>query len=209
MWCFNYVHCNNVGIFEFVSYPSKSRITLLSILPGIFNYSKFHSFLDNCLQAKLLPFQISAQYRTLQVLATLMNEVQKDMIIPCITVIAIPCCAVSLTMVVRTPQQSGHLVESATVIMGLFECVFILLVIFGGMAKVLSESEFTFQQLKRHLSLESSLAKWEIRWKRRFYKSCSNIKVKLGSINFIDRLTPINCINMANDFTVQLLLCYN
>lgn len=165
--------------------------------------------MDHCIQIGMTQSEMSTQFRTLQVLATLMNEIQKDMMIPCITLCAIPAVSISMVMVVRTPPTNGQILESVTVFFGLFEVVFILLVIFGAMAQVIKQSETTFQELKRHLSECKNQTRLEVHWKRKFYRSCNNIKVKLGSINFIDRLTPLNCVNMANDFTVQLLLCSN
>ncbi len=41
---------------------------------------------------------------------------------------------------------------------------------------------------------------------KRVYWSLSFIKVKFGSFNFVDSLTPLNLVHFANELTVQILL---
>lgn len=45
----------------------------------------------------------------------------------------------------------------------------------------------------------------EVKWKQRFYTSCSSIKIRFASINFVDRLTPLACVDYANGLTLQWL----
>jgi hypothetical protein len=44
------------------------------------------------------------------------------------------------------------------------------------------------------------------RWLRRKVKACSGIKIRIGSVNFIDRLTPFVMIGLCAKLTVRLLM---
>lgn len=85
------------------------------------------------------------------------------------------------------------------------------------MAATFSESKKCFQALKwdfvEGYNLKNKNPKecslFELKWRRRFYRSCNFIVYRFGSFNFIDHTTPLNCINMANKVNVQLLILGN
>src|SRR5688572_20787385 len=84
----------------------------------------------------------------------------------------------------------------------------------GGMAAMHTQCVDSFRLLNEDLVTEvkkgtvsMTVAKRkELRWRRRFYRSCVSIKAMFGSFNFVDALTPLNCIDMGNDLTVNFLL---
>lgn len=44
------------------------------------------------------------------------------------------------------------------------------------------------------------------KWTRRFWRSCGPIKIKFGGNNFLEKLTPLRCLDYAINLTVQFLL---
>jgi len=74
-----------------------------------------------------------------------------------------------------------------------------MIVLLGGLVGVHLKSKEVLKKLK---SKQRSQFKWEVR----FYKSCQVIKIKLGSNNFLDALTPLNCLDFSVSLTAQLLL---
>ncbi len=81
---------------------------------------------------------------------------------------------------------------------------FLLVYMTTQMAMLHESSDRAFVQLKPKLTVCSS--RKELRLRKRFYRSCWTIKQQFGSHNFVDRLTPFNTINVANNLSVNLLL---
>lgn len=79
-----------------------------------------------------------------------------------------------------------------------------VVVILGGLAQLFATSTKTLHRMRRHLSV-TKVTKKRIQ-QQRFLRSCSPLKVRLGSINFVDSLTPLNFVDFGNGLAVQLLL---
>lgn len=100
------------------------------------------------------------------------------------------------------------------------EAIFLVVTSVGGMAGVYTESVDVTRKLQksfgviggggfRHLTKVGcgyTERSKEVKWKQRFYKSCNVIKIRFASINFVDRLTPLTCVDFANGLTLQWLL---
>lgn len=117
--------------------------------------------------------------------------------------------SISTTMLVKLEWISVNMIPlmvfSVTAVDATLACVVCL----GGMAGVFTESTQVMCKLKRHLCslyLQHSKKREEARWQRRFLRSCTLIKIRFGGFNYVDQLTPVNCMNFANSLTVQLLL---
>jgi len=78
----------------------------------------------------------------------------------------------------------------------------------GGLVEVYRESKYVLWNLKKYTFLGSVgvCSRFEHKWRLRFYRSCSLIKIKMGSNNFMEELTPLNLINNAIALSVQLIL---
>lgn len=151
--------------------------------------------------------QISKQYRMLQILGILSNQIQQRLLIPAIFIAAVPMQAFALHMLIRLPLANGrNLGKLLMFIEVVFNCSLVFLVLLGGMSKVYLQSSKCLDQMKRLNSSNSGINLRSNKWLQRFCRSCSLIKVRFASINFIDELTPLNCVNFSNDLSMQLLL---
>lgn len=141
-------------------------------------------------------------YRTLYILGLLQNEIQKDPLSQVIATALIILQSVSTSTLIRVKSKSGIVF---TIVLGLIsmDTIIALIFILGVMAQVYTQSKDSLRNCKRALTYNFRI---KPKWTQRFLISCAPIKVRFGSINFIDRMTPLNCVNFANNLTVQLLL---
>lgn len=143
--------------------------------------------------------QLLKKYRTLQILGVLQNEIQQQFLLTELVVASIVLLSLCTTIVTKL-GISG--IVAVVCIIIVVDCLSILTVLLGGMAMVHSTSVKGTQQLMALLALEKA----NFKTRRMIYKSLVSIKMRFGSINFVDSLTPLKCIDYANSLTVQLLL---
>lgn len=79
-----------------------------------------------------------------------------------------------------------------------------LLFCVGGFSEVHQESRLSFENISRRIS--KLRIRKERKWAERFVKSCGLIKIKFGGNNFVEELTPLNCLSHATQLAVQILL---
>lgn len=86
--------------------------------------------------------------------------------------------------------------------------VLFLLVLLGGMANILDYSRQILTKRKRSRFVVGGNVgiRRNIRWVKKLYTSCRPVKFKFGKLNFVDRLTPLNCTVFANRLTLKLFL---
>lgn len=145
------------------------------------------------------------RYRTLQLLSTLMNIViQKELnaVVNISGTILLSVCEASL---VTMPFTSRNYVQFFVFGLQCTNCFVGILVILGGFAQMHMRSNDIIRKMKKQLPI-IMLDRRERGYRKRFHVSCAIIKVRLGSINYFDSLTPLNCIDFANGQAVQLLL---
>lgn len=133
-----------------------------------------------------------------------MNEIQQKIPMSVIVVAGILAQSLSMTTLVKLPWKSDNILSLILYAGVLINCILAMSVTLGGMAGILGQCENTLKNLHSHNTLTAS--RKEQRCRKIFYRSCMAIKVRFGSINFVDQLTPLNCINFANDMTLNLLL---
>lgn len=153
--------------------------------------------------------QVSKQYRTLQVLGTIMNGVQQKVWITYTIVGTIMCQCLSFSLVIKTIQTKSY--NHNLILLGVFSVVglndvLLLSFLVGGMAQVMEESHKLIRQWKKPPSTLGIKICREKLWESRFVKGCDIIKVRFGALNFIDKVTPLNCLDFANEITVHILL---
>lgn len=151
--------------------------------------------------------KIMLHYRTLQILATMMNDIQQMSLVSPIITFAIPLTAFAASVLIRSLQRIDRYAVVAVTANVLINGAAALLLILGCMAQLLQESE---KCLKNINTIVADFPEVNGRNAfKKFFKSCPVVKAKFGSINFVERLTPVNCINFINDLTLQMLLTTN
>lgn len=138
-----------------------------------------------------------------------MNEILKNVV----TIKLMTCVlaqAVGLTTLV---QLASHFDADDSVAIVTFSLMIVLvsvniLGIGGGMAAIFSDSSRALIALKK---LNEQVGSIKNSRKLRkgaylFWQSCTLIRVKMGSANHMDSLTPLVFIDFANNLTVNFLL---
>lgn len=153
-------------------------------------------------------YHISQIYRHIQVMSTLNNVIQQNRIIVVLMSAGILLQSLSIFMVVRHPWNWTHLLPLGIYTMLLTDCTLAIIVLTGGMANIYSDSKLILSRLRTNIlsGNDNLLPRIELKWARKFYKSCDPLKVKFGSTNFFEANTPLNCMNFANGLTVNILL---
>lgn len=167
----------------------------------------------------------------LQVLGTLMNEIQQKAMVTSIITCAIWIHCLALNVLIKMPNGHGDLIFFFVFLFLTVEAWGAVSVCVGGWSQVYIQSEKNSQHFARNLAktkmparclkqgnafkqvasvvassnMEAGRRRYVLELKR-FYKSCSYVKVKFGSLNFIERLTPLNCMDTSLALTVNLLL---
>lgn len=145
-------------------------------------------------------------YRTLQLLGNLLNECQQESLsraqIP--TAIGAQCVGTAALIKMKSMGIFTYLMIAQIAFNG-FLCQILLL---GMMSKVFVGSKRVQQHCNRVVCLYRGpgIHGMNRRLARRYIRSSGLIKAKFGSSNFIDSVTPLNCVDLANALTVQLLL---
>lgn len=130
-------------------------------------------------------------YRHIQLQAILCNLVQQDIILAqtLFSILAVSTC---LGLLIRFGDDANlTLVGDLGIVV--VEGVAILIVLNGAMVAVHLESKTTLVKMQ---CLESNgLTGWDRKWARRFWKSCDQIKIKFGGHNFLEKQTPLKCLD--------------
>lgn len=146
-------------------------------------------------------------YRKIQVLNGLCNEVQRGAPMFLIMFCGAFINAVAMTGMALVPWSKANVLPLAVFVVLLVYTILFLLVFLGGMANILQYSRRLLQKRRTlELVLGSNGNLNPKKRKQKFYVSCQPIKFKFGELNFVDRLTPLNCTVFANRMTLQLLL---
>ncbi len=142
-------------------------------------------------------------FRQLQLLNGSLNGIQKGPPILAFIFTFIVIEAFALSTLIGS--NTIDLRMKATLFIVTVDCFMGLLIIVGQMGMVNQKSSSLIETMKNsHKHLEMSVG--DRKWEHRFYRSCSALKILIGSTNFVDELTPLNCLNFSIDCTVNLLL---
>lgn len=138
----------------------------------------------------------------IQVLVALLNDFQKGPLI--LTIIAAPIFifAVALTTVVKS--SNIDVIFMFTLFLISVDCVMAIMVILGQMATMYTKSTLILHAMatRKTLWLPVNIQKWE----QKFYKSCSPLKILIGGANFVDSVTPLNCLQVAVTLAASILM---
>ncbi len=146
-------------------------------------------------------------FRRIQVLGCMCNEVQQSDLLPSIIITGIIETTIGITAtcwVDWTPENTPGLVFFVILVL---DTILLLLICFGVMAQIYQEyQDFLDRVTKRRMVSTRTKKRMCYKWKERFYLSCTPVKFKFGQLNFIERLTPLNCILFSIDQSASLLL---
>lgn len=134
-----------------------------------------------------------------------MNEVQQRSVVTSLIVSGTPLTAVGAFVSIRALQTMDDFALTGLGLLIFLNGGSALLFLLGNLAELHLQSLKSLQCMKDlHRTVRLSLK--ERKYLKRLVKSCSLIKAGFGSNNFVESLTPLNCIDFANCLTVQLLL---
>lgn len=149
-------------------------------------------------------FQVPRMFRHVQLLSNLCNEIQqKLMMIPIISSTII-VSSFSLATLAHIHFSADNLIIAGILVLAVMDATLVSLFCLGGMVLVNKKSKVLihkFKSYRHHSELEM-----EKLWIRKFAKTCMPIRMKFGSSNFVESLTPLKCLNCAARLTIQILL---
>jgi len=153
-----------------------------------------------------LTLSLALVYRQNQILAALNNIILQDGLL--LTVFE-ASLLISFCMTILIKMQ--WTLETLIVIplcISLVACgILALLVWLGCMVGIYVESKQLFRRLMNNSNIGISRgSRIDRKWTRKFCMSCMPIKIKIGSSNFIEQGTPLNCFNSAVGLTVNILM---
>lgn len=143
-------------------------------------------------------------YRRIQLLASLCNEIQQKIIVPAVIAGTITSVGFGLPILVLTPRTSENVALLVTVFAIVLSTMSFMIFCLGGFVDVYKESKISLEIVRSniwHLSVRKNRE-----WAMRVLWSCGLIKIKFGGNNFVEELTPLNCLSFATQLAVQLLL---
>ncbi len=148
----------------------------------------------------------SIVYRELQILNSVYNSVQKDLL-SLIIIGAIFCVTTNLTLLIKS--LNGTYLEvnfkiMSTFILTVLNSAMVMLLILSGFVSVHKKSKQFLQDVKSLEYLETSRVSRI--WARKYWQSCEKLKIKFGDDNCVEELTPIRCLDFTANLTVQMLL---
>lgn len=149
---------------------------------------------------------MTLEYRILQVLGVLMNEIQQKVMVTSVMSAGIWIHCLSLNVLIKMPDGENNILFAGVFLFLTLEGAGCISVVVGGWAQVNIQSENLFQRLNCNLSESAMHGERNVHELRKFFRSCAYVKVKFGTLNYIDRLTPLNSIAFSLDLTVNLLL---
>jgi len=165
------------------------------------------TFLDRFSQPRSPSVYENAKvYRFIQILAVLFNSIFRQLLLILITG-SIFVASVCLAACVKLNWNFSNVFSLIMSLSLGVDTTAVLIVVLGGMVTSYLQSKLTFQNL-RLISL-SKFSKRESKHFQLFLKSCPHIKIRFGSTNFLEPLTPLNCVAFVINLTVQMLLLIN
>lgn len=148
-------------------------------------------------------------YRRIQIIANLGNEIQKELVTLFIlaSVLIQPFCIVYL--VTADLSENGISLASFFSVSLLTQSILVLLVYGGGLAGIFEESKATLKSINDRIFNSNGSSSREKRFQQKMLKSCTYLKIRFGSFNYVEGLTPLKCLDFCNQITINVLLLTN
>lgn len=147
-------------------------------------------------------------YCQIQVVGAIHTDIQAGTLM---TILILTITGVLPLSFVYTAQIRWTFDNIAKIISGAYlftVCLIAIVFVIGGHAGVWSDSKEMFKNLDRlNFTRYASLSGYERKLQQTFWKSCRNlVKVKFGVNNYVEDITPLNCLNCSAALVVQLFL---
>lgn len=144
-------------------------------------------------------------YRHVQLLSSIGNEIQQKTLIFPVIVACVLNSAYCLAMMVVTPFTSENCIVHCVLVGVYLDTTFYLLFCLGGMVAVRKMSKYFLRKLNAQFYLSPSRIK-ERKAIKSLKRSVKLIKIKFGTNNFVEELTPLRFLNLAARISIQILL---
>lgn len=135
-----------------------------------------------------------------------MNDIQQKVMVTSVISAGIWVHCLALNVLIKMPDENNNMLFAGIFLFLTLQAAGTISVVVGGWAQVNIQSEYIFQQLSWKLTESEMHGKRSVHKLRKFYRSCSYVRVKFGSLNYIERVTPLKCMAISLDLTVNLLL---
>ncbi|CAL8092345.1 unnamed protein product [Orchesella dallaii] len=143
-------------------------------------------------------------YRQLQILNRFYNVIQQNVLLTSTLVLVTNGCIIS-TYVMLSNGSNVTVLQMFQFLNGGSNCFLVILIQIGAMAKLYGESTRVIQNLKKSMT-QREISGRKRKWIQRYLKSLTPLRVAVGSVNFIDELTPITLLDFCVNQIVSLLL---
>lgn len=161
--------------------------------------------------------EVTGSYRKVQLLAVLINDLQRKSMTTELILFDISGQSVCLTSFLRGNWSGSfeHLLVG-TALLAFSGITYIIGIIYvSGLASIYVESKKLRKKMGRWVWMgtfwEGSKSKCprEMRRRRAAVRGCPLVKVHFGSLNFVEEQTPLRCLDFANQLSIQMLLLTN
>lgn len=143
-------------------------------------------------------------YRHIQLLTIICNNIRQKVMLTAGMVGSIITAGTGLAVIIRTPCTPDSL--PVILVMGLLSlntCLFMLFCL-GEMAELYMVSKQACKNIKLIIPSVSSQRTRKLTGS--YLRSCGPLRSKFGGNNFVEELTPLNCMSHAFQLAVQILL---
>lgn len=139
-------------------------------------------------------------FRYVQILTAMLNEIQKNSLV--LMFVVAPIFIGSFALVTFIKGSNTDVIFVAALLVIMMDCFLAILCIQGQMASVYTKSRSIIENLSWKQSRGET--KFSLMLEHRFYKSCLPLKIMMGSDNFIESLTPLNCLEHSLNLSVNV-----
>jgi len=115
---------------------------------------------------------------------------------------AIASSSAGVAMLIKLHWNSSNLIALFIFTSCSTNGLLVLMICLGGMVAIRSKSKKVLQENK----VMQGETQRESKIYRKFWQSCPIIKIKFGAQNFVEELTPLNCLDFTVNLAVQFLL---
>ncbi len=169
--------------------------SVLKLLNGSYEHNLAHSRYTTDLQRNVLMF------RNIQILLIHFNEYHAKYLV----VVKIIGQALFITLGIYSFIRLSNVLPVAQFLVygvGILDSLIGVIFCYGMKAQVFSVSGALKTQNKNSVSRNLLRSKWF----QRYFRSCPQLKVKIGSVNFVDEFTPLSIISLSLGQLVNFLL---
>ncbi|CAL8128996.1 unnamed protein product [Orchesella dallaii] len=142
-------------------------------------------------------------YRQLQLLNRYYNRIQQDVLVIAVLYITTAAFVIGNYALI-TLGRDAKVHELFLFVSTSADTFMTNIVYFGVLAKVYTNSEDAIGSVKE--KLKGMKEERRKKWARKYLRSLAPLKVAVGSVNYVDQLTPFHLFNFYIDQTVNLLL---